>query len=99
MTIPLDAATAAKVLALSGSVYGILQVIKQVFPRLGGYWAIGLNIALSVLGALLVLPPDHLFSLQSFTTLMIAGITAAGAAGIHGTVPTLPASVQKVLGQ
>lgn len=99
VAITLDATSAGKVLGLAGSVYAILQVVKVKFPSVTGYWAIGLNVALSVIGVLVLLPPEHLWSLNSFTTLMIAGITAASAAGIHGTVPTLPQAVQKVTGQ
>lgn len=96
--IALDASTAGKLLGISGSVYTILQAVKLKF-NLNGYWAIGLNILLSVGGVLILLPPEHLFSLASVTTLMLAGISAAGAAGIHGTVPTLPETVKKVTGQ
>lgn len=100
LAIPLDATTAGKVLAISGSAYAVLQALKKVFPGISGYWAVALNVAINVIGVLIVLPPEKLFSLESLTTLLIAGITAAGSAGIHGTVQNVaPAAVQSVLGQ
>ena len=99
-TITLDATTAAKVLAISALVYALLQTVKKAFPALSGWWAVGLNIALSIVGAVIVVPQDQLFSLATLTTLLTAGIAAAGAAGIHGTVQNVaPAPVQTALGQ
>jgi len=100
MTIPLDAATAGKVLAEVSSVYLLLQGIKKAFPSLMGKWAVVLNIALSIVGAVVIIPPDHLFSVQTLTMLLLAGIQAAGSAGIHGTVQNVaPLAVQTALGQ
>lgn len=75
-------ATQVKLLAISGSVYALLQVVKQVFP-LAGLGAILSNVALSVLGVLVVIKPEDLFSLNTLTLVGIAAITAAGA---HGTI-------------
>lgn len=78
-------ATQVKLLAIGGSVYAILQVVKQVFP-LAGIGAILLNVALSVLGVVVVVRPEDLFSLTTLTSVAIAAITAAGA---HGTIKSL----------
>jgi len=75
-------ATQLKLLAISGSVYAILQVAKQVFP-LAGLWAVLFNVVLSILGVAVVIRPEDLFSLPTFTAVAIAAITAAGA---HGTI-------------
>lgn len=83
--IAVSSATAAKVIAAMGSVFTILQVAKKVFPNLAGWYAFALNVTLSVIGAVVSVPPESLFSVQTFTTLMVAVITAAGAAGFHGT--------------
>jgi hypothetical protein len=78
-------ATQVKLLAIGGSVYAILQVVKQVFP-LAGIGAILLNVALSVLGVVVVVRPEDLFSLPTLTSVAIAAITAAGT---HGTIKSL----------
>lgn len=78
-------ATQVKLLAISGSVYALLQVVKQVFP-LAGLGAILSNIGLSVFGVLVVIKPEDLFSLNTLTLVGIAAITAAGA---HGTIKSL----------
>jgi hypothetical protein len=75
-------ATQVKLLAISGSVYALLQVVKQVFP-LAGLGAILSNVFLSVLGVVVVIKPEDLFSLNTLTLVGIAAITAAGA---HGTI-------------
>lgn len=81
-------ATQVKLLAISGSVYALLQVVKQVFP-LAGLGAILSNVALSVLGVLVVIKPEDLFSLNTLTLVGIAAITAAGA---HGTIKSFAGS-------
>lgn len=81
-------ATQVKLLAISGSVYALLQVVKQVFP-LAGLGAILSNVALSVLGVLVVIRPEDLFSLNTLTLVGIAAITAAGA---HGTIKSFSSS-------
>jgi hypothetical protein len=96
----LSPALAGEVLAISGVVYAALQALKKAFPVLSGWPAVGINVALSILGAVIVIPQDQLFSLSTLTTLLVGGIAAAGAAGVHGTVQNLaPASVQAALGQ
>jgi hypothetical protein len=98
--ISLSGITAGKVAGIIASVYAILQVAKKTFPALTGKWALAINLGLSVGAVAIVLPPDKLFSMESFTALAIAGITAMGSAGIHGTVQNVaPAALQTVLGQ
>src|SRR3954468_812741 len=75
-------ATQVKLLAIAGSVYAILQVVKQVFP-LAGIGAVLLNVGLSILGVAVLIKPEDLFSLPTFTAVAIAAISAAGA---HGTI-------------
>lgn len=76
---------ASKVLAIMASVFAILQAAKKAFPALSGWYAVAINVAISVIGMLVVIPPDKLFSLETLTTAALALIAALGAAGIHGT--------------
>lgn len=99
-TITLNAVAAGKVLGISASVYAILQVVKKTFPSVSGKFAVGMNVILSVSGSMALFTPDKLFSIETVTALIIAGITAAGSAGIHGTVQNVaPPAVQAILGQ
>lgn len=98
--ISLSGITAGKVAGIIASVYAILQVVKKTFPAVTGKWALAINLGLSIGAVAIVLPPDKLFSMESLTALAIAGITAMGSAGIHGTVQNVaPAALQTVLGQ
>jgi len=100
LAITLNAAAAGKVLGISASVYAILQVVKKTFPSVSGKWAVIMNVILSVSGSMALFTPDKLFSMETATALIIAGITATGSAGIHGTVQNVaPQSVQVMLGQ
>lgn len=84
----LSTATSAKILGIAGAVYAVLQVAKKIFPALSGWWALGLNFALSVLAVLVTVTPDNLFSMDT----LVAVLTAiAASAGIHGTVKNLSA--------
>jgi hypothetical protein len=80
-TVPF--AAQVKILAIAGSVYAVLQAVKQYLYPVSGLGAVILNIVLSGLGVLVGIKPEDLFSLNTLTTLAIAGISAAG---IHGTV-------------
>ena len=84
-----DALTAGKVLGLLTAVFTILQALKKAFPSIGGWGSVVLNIALSVIGAVVILPAGQFFSVETLTIAIVAGITAAGAAGIHGTIKNL----------
>jgi hypothetical protein len=84
----LSTATSAKILGIAGAVYAVLQVAKKIFPALSGWWALGLNIALSVAAVLVTVTPENLFSVDT----LVAVLTAiAASAGIHGTVKNLSA--------
>lgn len=86
--LALSPAVSAKILAIAGAVYAVLQVGKKIFPSLGGVWALVLNFALSGLGFLVSVPSDQLFSLTTLVGLITA---VAASAGIHGTVKSLTA--------
>lgn len=76
---------AARVLAVIGSVYGLLQLVKKA-PGLAEYitgWvAIILNVLLTVCGLLITVPSNQLYTAN---TLVLILTTALGAAGVHGT--------------
>lgn len=98
--ISLSGINAAKVAGIIASVYTVLQVVKKTFPAVSGHWALLINLGLSIGGVAVLMPPDKLFSLDSLTALAIAGISALGSAGIHGTVQNVaPVALQTVLGQ
>jgi hypothetical protein len=84
--VPLNPITAAKILALAGLAYAVLQGLKKSFPAISGVASVVINVALAVVGAVVIIPPAQLFSIETLTTLLVAGIAAAGAAGIHGTI-------------
>jgi hypothetical protein len=75
-----------RVAAIIAIVYPLLQGLKKLFPGLGGYVAIALNVALAATGFLVSVPSDQWFQLST----IIAFVSAVlGAAGIHGTVKAL----------
>jgi hypothetical protein len=80
---------AAKVLAVMGSVYGLLFGLKKIpalTPYLTGTVAIALNVVTTVLGLLLALPAEQLYTSN---TLVLIVTTVLGSAGIHGTVKAM----------
>lgn len=75
-----------KVIAVSGSIYALIQLLKQKLPGLQGNWAVLLNLVASFAGIFAVMPKDQFFTVQT----MAAVITAfVGAGGIHGIVKTV----------
>lgn len=86
--VVLNVALATKVLGASVVIYAALQAIKKVWPQVGGWWAIALNVALSILAVLVVTPVDQLWTTGTLIAIITAG---AAAAGIHGTVRSLSA--------
>lgn len=75
-----------KVIAVSGSIYALIQMLKQKLPGLQGNWAVLLNLVASFAGIFAVMPKDQFFTVQT----MAAVITAfVGAGGIHGIVKTV----------
>lgn len=85
VTIP----PAAKVLAIVGSVYGILQGLKQVpkfTKNLTGWIAVAVNVLLTAGGLLIAIPADQLYTTN---TLVLLITTILGSAGVHGTVKSM----------
>lgn len=89
--VVLNAALAGKILGIAGVIYAVLQAIKKAFPDINGWWAVIFNVMLAVIGAVVIVPPEGLFSLNTLSTLLTAGIIAGGAAGAHGTIRSLTA--------
>ena len=86
---------AAKVLAVSGSVYGILLGAKKIpalTQYLTGWVSVAFNVVLSVIGLVIAIPADQLYTTNTALTLLTAALTAAG---VHGTVK--PMSQPQVL--
>ena len=87
--LALTTATSAKILAIAGAVYAVLQVAKKIFPSLAGPWALLLNLGLSVAGVLVTVTPDKFLSVDTLVAVLTA---VAASAGIHGTVKNLAPS-------
>lgn len=88
-TVTLTIPPAAKVLAIVASVYGIIQTLKKVpgvTQYLTGWVAVVVNIALSVGGLMLAIPPDQLYTSNTAVLLIT---TILGSAGVHGTVKSM----------
>jgi len=89
MFVALTIPPAAKVLAVCGSVYTIIQILKQA-PWFKGYlngWiAIVVNLLFTILAVTLTIPADQLYSMN---TAFLILTTVLGSAGIHGTVSAL----------
>lgn len=77
---------AGKILIIAPVVYAILQGLKKLLPAITGYWAIGLNVAFSIVGFVIMVPVDQLFTIN--TLLGLIGAIAASA-GIHGTTTAM----------
>jgi hypothetical protein len=89
ITVALTIPPAAKVLAISGSVYGILLGAKKIpalTQYLTGWVAVAFNVVLSVIGMVIAIPADQLYTENTALTLITA---ALGAAGVHGTVKSM----------
>jgi hypothetical protein len=89
LSVALTVPPAAKVLAIVGTIYAVIQALKRVpalTPYLKGWVAIALNVALSIGGLLVTVPASQLYTTDTLITLLT---TALGAAGIHGTVKSL----------
>jgi hypothetical protein len=72
-----------KLVTIAGSVYVLLTILKRYFPAIGGKYAVAINFALTAVGIISVAKPDDLATPTFWASLML---TAASAAGIHGTV-------------
>jgi hypothetical protein len=76
-------ALSVKLAVVIPAVYAVLQVLKKIFPSIGGWGAVALNLGLTVVGILVTTPPDQYFTGATLAAIVTA---ALGAAGFHGTV-------------
>jgi hypothetical protein len=72
-----------KLVAIAGVAYVLVQIVKRFFPAVTGPWAVALNVALSLTGVIAAAKPGDLEDPAFWSSLIL---TAASAAGIHGTV-------------
>lgn len=72
-----------KLVAIAGSAYVIIAMLKRIFPAIGGWQSMALNVALNVAGSLMVAKPADFSDVNFWAGLMLS---IASAAGIHGTV-------------
>jgi hypothetical protein len=83
---------AARTLAIAGSVYGIMFAAKKndwVCQYINGWLAVGFNFILTVLGLLVVVPAEQLYTLNTFTAIVVGVLSSSG---IHGMSKAIPAS-------
>src|SRR6267154_204510 len=83
---------AAKTLIVIGSVYAIMFAAKQnasIAKYLTGWAAVVVNVILTALGLLMAIPADQLYTLNTFTSVVIGVL---GSSGIHGMVNAIPAT-------
>jgi hypothetical protein len=83
---PASLSLAAKVMAISVAIYPVLQLVKKFFPLLSGKYALAANIVLAVVGFVVSVKPEQLFTPETAFALIA---TVGTAAGIHGTVKNL----------
>ena len=76
----------AEVIAIAGVAYGLIQAVKKQYPKLGGWYAMGLNILLNVAGDLMIAQPGQLKT-SGFWIQVLLG--AGSSAGLHGTISTM----------
>jgi len=84
----------AELIAIAGFVCALIQLIKKQFPAVSGWYAIALNLALNLAGAVMIAQPGQLETLGFWAQALL---TAGSSAGLHGTVgslntPSTPAS-------
>jgi hypothetical protein len=90
ITIP----PAVKTLAVIAAVYGVLQGLKKIpvlTQYLTGWWAIGFNVVFSILGQLVVIPANQLYTANTLNIILTVLTTVLSAAGIHGTIKSMSA--------
>lgn len=86
---------AARTLAVAGSVYGIMRAAKTndwVCQYINGWIAVGFNLVLTILGLLVAVPTDQLYSANTFVSVAIGVLSSSG---IHGMSKAIPASEAK----
>jgi hypothetical protein len=72
------------------SVYAIMFAAKLnpwVKAHITGWVAVALNVALTTLGLVLAIPAAQLYTLQSFTSVVVGVLGSSGIAGMVKSVP------------
>lgn len=89
VAVTLSVPPAVKVVAVSVSVYGVMQALKKVSflqPYLCGWVAVLFNVILCALGIITTTPAPNLYT---WATALAIIQSCIGAAGIHGTASKL----------
>lgn len=84
--------TAAQLLVVLTAVFTIMSAAKispWLGPKLKGWVSVVLNIILTVLGLVIAVPANQLYTWPGFIALIV---TVLGSSGIHGMVTNVPAS-------
>jgi hypothetical protein len=72
----------ARIVAVSGTLCVLLQVLKRYLPAVNGWLAVALNFTLSACGILAITRPDQIWTVATWQNVIVTGLAAAG---IHGT--------------
>lgn len=78
-----------KIIAIAGALCTLIQLVKIRVPQLGGYWAIGMNLVLSIAGVLSLTKPEDMLTLSTAANILVV---ALGGAGMHGTAKLMGSS-------
>jgi hypothetical protein len=81
---------AARTLAIAGSVYGILRAAKTndwVIQYINGWIAVAFNLMLTILGIVILVPSDQLYTTNTLVTVITGVLTSSG---IHGMSKNIP---------
>lgn len=82
---------AARTLAVAGSVYGIMFAAKKnnwVCQYINGWLAVTFNFVLTVLGLIVVVPAEQLYTLNTFTAVVVGVLSSSGIHGMSKSIPT-----------
>lgn len=81
---------AARSLAVIVAVYTIMLAAKQntwVANHVKGWYGVAFNTLLTILGVLVVVPADQLYSIN---TIVAVAVSVLGSSGIHGMSKSIP---------
>jgi hypothetical protein len=75
-----------RIIGIAGTITVLLQLLKRLFPTIGGWYAIAINVTLAVAGVLVFVSPEQFWAVATWAHVLEAALAAAG---VHGTVKAL----------
>jgi hypothetical protein len=83
---------AATMLVIVAGVYGVILAAKNspwLGPLITGWWAVALNVVLTVLALIAALPANQLYTWNGLAIVLVGVL---GSSGIHGMVTNVPST-------